>query len=292
MCDATKGGDGNYAMSLTNMDPAAPWWATMFSRVPWEHEPSIASLLGFRLSMVIPDLLHVWNLGVAKEFLASALKILLQTRRVWGAGNLEGRMAEATNSLRAFAHEAKLHLRLKKITKTRIKWGNDVYPSLACSGYDAYIVGRWLERELDGNQAFPDIYTMLWASNRALSAMYSAGRFLSQPEKTMIKHYGYLFLNTYVRVAARALSEGKMVYKILPKHHMLAHLWSWDHRCANPAFYSTWLDEDFLKKIGHTLELTNQPHAQKRVLQRWLLALPRDIMVHIHGRSEHELSLP
>ena len=286
MCLATKGGDGNLAMSLTNLDPSAPWWRTMFSMVPWTHEPSIARLHGWELSMVIPDLLHVWNLGVAKEFLASALKCILQTRDVWGAGTISERMSQATMSLKAFASEEKLHLRLKKTSRSRLKWGRDVYPQLVCSGYDTYIVGRWLERELTGHRSFPDIYTLVWSSNKALSALYGCGRFLSLEQKSTVRRYGDLFLDTYLRLSSDAVSQGTTLYKILPKHHMLTHIFRWDHRCINPAYYSTWLDEDFLKKIGKTLELTSQPHAQKRLLQRWLLALPHEIMAHVHGKPE------
>lgn len=113
--------------------------------------------------------------------------------------------------------------------------------------------------------------------------MYHANRFLTPQDKATIRLYGNLFLTTYMRVASEALQGRNMLFKILPKMHLLTHVWNWDHRNINASYYSTWLDEDFLKKIGKTLGLTSQPHAQKRLLQRWLMTIPRNIMEQVHG---------
>ena len=213
--------------------------------------------------MLIPDLLHVWNLGVAREMLGSALKVILKTRDVFGAAALEDRRAQATASLRGHAAALKAHLRFKKISKARIGWSNEVYPSLVCSGYDAYIVGQWLETILVGKERFSDIYTMVWASNRALSTMYNANRFLTPQDKATIRLYGNLFLTTYMRVASEALQGRNMLFKILPKMHLLTHVWNWDHRNINASYYSTWLDEDSSKRLGKHL-VSQASHMHRR----------------------------
>ena len=50
-------------------------------------------------------------------------------------------------------------------------------------------------------------------------------------------------------------------------------------RRANPAAYSTWMDEDYLKKMGKVLNVVNYKTAPKRVLQRWALSLPEHLKV-------------
>lgn len=42
----------------------------------------------------------------------------------------------------------------------------------------------------------------------------------------------------------------------------------------NVSYYSTWMDEDWLKKISKTMKLTSLKTAQHRVLERWILAIP------------------
>jgi hypothetical protein len=37
------------------------------------------------------------------------------------------------------------------------------------------------------------------------------------------------------------------------------------------------MDEDFLRRISKTLELTNSVTAQRRTLERWMLALPETL---------------
>lgn len=58
--------------------------------------------------------------------------------------------------------------------------------------------------------------------------------------------------------------------------HVLDHL-THSERNINPVFYSTWMDEDFLKKVSKTIRLTSVKSAQVRVLQRWLLAAPANL---------------
>jgi hypothetical protein len=38
--------------------------------------------------------------------------------------------------------------------------------------------------------------------------------------------------------------------------------------------YARWMDEDWLRKISHTMKLTAVKTSQHRVLQRWLMAVP------------------
>jgi len=212
---------------------------------------------------------------MARDFLGSALKLILQQRDIFTGPTLEARLLEATHSLKMFAKQHGHPLRCKKFTKGKLCWKTRKYPSLGVSGYDAYVIALWLEDVLSGHhQKYPEISSMLWLSNRAVSLMYSQESwFLSQQEKDTLEVLGFAFLKIYMSMAVTALQQHKLLWKVRPKVHLLCHVFR-SFRSCNPARYSTWLDEDFLRKSGKTLGLTDSRGSHLRFLQRWLMALP------------------
>ena len=239
-----------------------------------ESVPSCSALKGFHHSMLVPDMLHVWNLGVARDLVACSLKTILQSEIVFQGANIKVRMKEASESLRAFAKEHACHLRLRKLTKAKLTWKSRRYPELCASGYDSFVVGVWLEQLLQPHHVtYPEICSMLWSSNKAVSLMYSADFFLTASEKSTLETLGNLFTKIYLKMANKAISEGKMMWRIRPKWHMFCHTYC-SPRVINPGAYSTWMDEDSLKKLAKVLNVVNCKTAPKRVLQRWALALP------------------
>eukprot|EP00435_Cladocopium_sp_Y103_P004846 s5558_g1.t1 len=142
--------------------------------MPWDIVPSYSNIVGFNLSMVVPDLLHCWNLGLARDLLGCALKQILSERVVFDAPSIPDRLKLASESLRAFAKRKRYPLRIKKPTKSKLCWGRRKYPSLAASGYDAFVVGVWLEDLLSSHsQTYPEICTMLWRVSTELSKDFS-----------------------------------------------------------------------------------------------------------------------
>lgn len=264
-------------MCYTNISPQAPWWATLYSSDPWETAPSYSALVGFHISMVEPDLLHVWNLGVGQYAAGSALRVILGDRVVFGGSNLDDRLEEATTSLIRYVKAKGKHLRFKKLTKARLCWKSKQYPQLAAHGYDTFLVLDWLEEILaDHAGTYSQIYTLLWAGNRSMKLLYDANQFLTIREKESLRQLGQLFLQTYVGLAQDAINNGKLLWRCIPKLHLLSHLYH-TPKLANPAFLATWMDEDFLRKATKTLELTASRTAGLRFLERWLMGLPSRI---------------
>lgn len=151
------------------------------------------------------------------------------------------------------------------------------YPELTGSGYDAFVIARWLQFVLEPHSAiYAEILTLLWTSNQAISLLYDAGWFLKPEEKQTVRTLGDVFCRTYISLAAEAIRAGVYLWRVLPKMHLLKHIFRCD-RHINIAKYSTWIDEDWLKKIGRTLKLSAQKNSQKRCLQRWLLAIPGNL---------------
>ena len=91
-----------------------------------------------------------------------------------------------------------------------------------------------------------------------------------------VRVLGELYARTYVSLAWNAVCNNELVWRVRPKFHIWMEI-VLCRRHINPTLYSTWMDEDWLKKISHTLELTASKSAQHRTLQRWLLAIPEQI---------------
>ena len=62
--------------------------------LPWTDEPAFAKLHYFQLSMLRIDYMHTWRLGVARDLVGSALKIIA-TGKHWYSGRNYQCQAEA-----------------------------------------------------------------------------------------------------------------------------------------------------------------------------------------------------
>ena len=276
LCGATKGMEDDVELAITCIGDNAAWRQTYLQSPPWQVAPHYSRLIGFDLAMIVPDLLHCWNLGVLRDVLGSSLKIILGDRVVFNAPTLPDRLVIASQSLKRFARQHRFPLRMKKMTKGKIGWGSRKYPELASSGYDSFVVSRWLEQILQPYEQYQEICSLLWAGNQTVSLLQSAKWFLTPGEKNTVEIVGSYFCNLYLRHASAALQENKLLWRIKPKFHLFCHVVK-SPRHVNHAKYATWLDEDFLKKIGKVLGLTSQRTAQKRMLQRWLLSIPQHL---------------
>ena len=117
LCLATKGNSGDLGRAFTNAAHDAGFWSTYLSEDPWLIRPAYSWLEGFSVSLIVPDLLHVVNMGVARDLCGSIIKKIIRGNQIFVAPNIQERLALATASLRSFARTNALPLRLKKISK-------------------------------------------------------------------------------------------------------------------------------------------------------------------------------
>ena len=265
------------SMCFTDISPGAAWMGTFLQENPWETVPHYTRLIGFDLQMVVPDLLHTFNLGIGRDLAGSILKVILQDDGVFAGDTIQSRFENATESLRRFAKAGKHILKLKKLSKSKICWETKKYPELKSSGSDCHIVCTWLEDILQPHQnVYGDFMTLLWTSNRCLKLLYSADWFLKPDEKRTVETLSRIFASTYLMLAHNSLQNNELLWRVRPKLHMYWHLSLW-RRHVNPSKYTCWMDEDWLRKISKVMQLTSVKTSQKRVLQRWLMAVPMNL---------------
>ena len=260
----------------TDMSGDAGWRRTYLHSIPWVTLPAYSLLVGFCLVMIMGDLLHAWSLGTGRDVAGSVLRIILGDEQIF-QGNLDQRFAEATLSLKAFARQHGYSLRMKKLTKSKVHWSSKQYPELAASGSDTNVVVQWLEELLKPySEIYGGILTLLYASNRAIKLIYDAGMFLTESEQNTVRVLGHLFCQQYVGLAWGSVNRHELLWRCRPKLHVVAEIFMM-RRKINPKLFSTWMDEDFLKKTSKTLRLTSNKTAQTGFLQRWLMGIPEQL---------------
>ena len=135
----------------SNVSDTAPWRGSLWSQDPWPQNvvPSLTGILGFSLRMLGVDLLHIFHLGVGRDLVASAIRILASKRGYWRGRNQEERLKFATQQLKAFAKRHNYSLTMSKLSKQSLNWKADAFPELKAKGYDCFVVLRWLVSEIN-----------------------------------------------------------------------------------------------------------------------------------------------
>ena len=280
MCPATK----NLVDPLTNLSPNAHWRGQIHNPAnpPWEVEPAVASLHGWATWFVLPDLLHVWHLGIGRDVVAGCLLILLRKRgpeAYFRGASLQLRMADATQCLRSWASRNKELLPRKfKITKAKLNWKSGEFATFKAKGAVVALFVRWLydllnERDC-GNHL---LHSCVWAAGHSVGMLSKAKRkscFLEPAEKEQIHTVGTLFIHCYLLLHRAGSGCARVgVFNPRPKIHLLHHMFLLPCGSKNPATAQCFMDEDFLKKLMQIARRTHTLTAPFSTLRRWLLGL-------------------
>lgn len=258
----------------TNLSPGALWRGTLYDANPWDVIPAFANLTGFDVRMLGMDLLHLFHLGVGRDMVGSAMRILCRCGIFCGS-NLDKKLAMASAWLRRYVQHSKLQLAFKKFSKSNLGWSSKDYPEIRCKGYDLYVVLKWLVHEVipSSPEKVPDdVATVLWSADSLMGMLMTTSRFLSDQEMEHKRVIGMVFLKTYVKLAGEALEARQRLWKIRPKFHILTHMVLCERK-LNVHWTSCWMDEDAVKRFMRITKKTHKRRATDRCLNRWLLAL-------------------
>ena len=263
--------------AFTNLDDSALFWRTLYTDEPWTIAPAYSGLKGYDSRMVMPDILHVWHLGVGRDLAGSAIVFMIKETDIFQGANQQERLHSATMSLKQFARSQKLPLKLHKLSKAKLGWTGKTFPELKSSGYDTYVTLKWL---LQLSHVFSDalpnsLCSCLWTADHVISLLTNGGRYLSEEEQENKEVFGMVFLREYMALANLALRQRKRLYRLRPKFHILHHMVKFKPQSLlNPAAFSTWVDEDCNKRLMRVLRQTDPRTSCKRLLQRYLLRVP------------------
>ncbi|CAK9025019.1 unnamed protein product [Durusdinium trenchii] len=236
------------------------------SASPWRE------VFGFSRDRQCWDCMHLVHLGFLRDITASCLADMFQTGDLADYVNLAPGASAALVFWRVgalaeqWAKQNQLDLGAVRLTEERLNYTQTTYPCLdslvkAARGrvLFEYVCKICLdvERNLPADRPASDIYhsqlraSMCWCLSACLS-IWSKGKKpkLSQQEKEKSVWLGRSHLVCYAALAAGALAQHQLLYKVRPKCHYFEHALD---ECAlwgnNPLSQSSFLDEDNMKSL-------------------------------------------
>ena len=197
----------------------------------------------------------------------------------FGMGNMSAKLARATLRLKNWCKVTKRSVAFRKFSRENLSLKAGVFPELKGKGYDVYTVLVWLEviwpMEAEGLDAE---YTLLYTAGSFMGVLALGDGFLSHEQSMHVAIVGEAFLRVWVGQAHLYPD----VYRVRPKFHVLHHCVleaSQRPSRRNVRQDSTWMDEDFMKKIGKIIRQTHRCTSPLTTLQRYLVLLKDELQI-------------
>ncbi|CAE7269334.1 unnamed protein product [Symbiodinium microadriaticum] len=259
-------------MLYTDCSADAPWTATEYSeQEPWVDRPAFASIDGFDLQMVQVDWMHTWSLGVARDVLGSAIKLMCKDKSIYGGPTIAKRLNQLFKDLKIYAKVHGQTVAMKRLRKNTLRWSGGC-PELHCKAADAstfmsFVRMKLQETPLEG--AYRGLLGMVWAADELGRSALSSGVFLTMEQQRHIRVVGDVFLSSYCALATIACDRGEYYFKLRPKFHHLVHMVR-DKRPSrrSPGWDNCYMDEDHVKHCLRILRKVSHRTAEKSLLQR------------------------
>ncbi|CAE7621704.1 unnamed protein product [Symbiodinium sp. CCMP2592] len=268
-------------LSTCGANNALPWntMPPLFNHVPAHVQEDRGSF--FKL-----DVLHIYHLGVGRDFAGSSLTVLLE--QVYQGDTLPEKLQAMNDDLKRFCASTGKQVHFKQLTREL----------LGCASNNKYPTGHW-------NKA-SDTPTLvgfvLWvleqhaadvAQSRMLQVMSSAseavGCFMREllraplwlsPEQAQRAGEASLhFLQCYAKLVHIFYTKGECKYNLVPKLHNMHHLSlglldsaSKGQSATNPLSYACFQDEDFIGRVSRLSRRISPKLLVRRTVERYLIA--------------------
>lgn len=264
----------------------ASWKQTVYSSAPWNDLPPFATIpfdvagwqSGAAARFFRRDPLHVFRLGIARNFIASAIISLCldghfdgspedshsigeRLSRAWGMFSLWMETQKlSVSGIRSFSKE-KLHFPTMKS-----------FPLVGCKGSDSITLLKWLV--FVGGLKNEQLIVKAARSGLSFQAIHGHGLWLKPACRETVQSSVKSFLRSYAFLAKGAMEKGRTLYGMVPKahafHHIERDLEEAKHRSysINPATFDCSMSEDF---VGHVARQSRRI-SYKNVVENTLLA--------------------
>ena len=251
LCLATKGRD-DFSLVFTDVSAGAAWRHRQPVGPPWIDPPALVNLRGFDVTTVAPDLLHILNLGILRDLLGSAIKLMIRGRAYYRAGTIAKRLQAFSKDLRFWCKGHGIQLHVKYIRKKTLAWSGAGCPELHVKAADAVAVLRFVSHKLQGQQLadYPGLLGCVWMMEKFLGVLSSASMFLTAPETETVVTLGNGYINMYIGLANTALHRAEFYFKVRPKFHAFCHVLASLEQGQNRNVYydACFMDEDWIKQ--------------------------------------------
>eukprot|EP00438_Fugacium_kawagutii_P008106 Skav222127 [mRNA] locus=scaffold1181:657045:658682:+ [translate_table: standard] len=266
-------GAGGAGVPFEDISEGAAWRATMYSEAPWDSLPPFASIPfanwshGDASRFFKRDPFHIFRLGIARNFIGSAIVYLCMQGMFDSPGDRRGmddRLARAFSafmlwcaghsvspaSFRSFSRQ-KLHLSTA-----------GAFPWMGCKASDTILLLRWL-RFFTNLQLQSGISTSMLRilaggceNGLAFQGIYRHGIWLSNSCREKLMKNAHRFLVSYAKLAAEAYQQNLQLWAMVPKFHSFCHIKVDLEPCRekdyylNPAVWCCSMSEDFIGRVS------------------------------------------
>ena len=221
-------------------------------------------------------LLYLLRIGVL-------LRALLRSGH-FGHGSIPIKLARATTRLKSWCRLTKRSVAFRKFSRDNLCLKSGTFPEMKAKGYDVHTLLVWLGDTWPVNAEGLDAeYTLLYTAASFMGVLGQAENFLSDEQAKHVEVVGEAFLKVWVSQA----HLHPAVYRVRPKFHVL-------HHCVleaaqrpsrrNVRLDSTWMDEDFMKKVSKIIRRTHRKTSPLTTLQRYLLVLKDELDISVDER--------
>lgn len=266
----------------------ANWKGTLYTDAPWATSPPFHHLpfedwnSGKAARFFKGDPFHIFRLGIARNFIASAVLFLAfdgffdsegdgvsvdaRLSRAWSSFSLWCEtMRQTTSGIRSFSKE-KFHFP----TTTSFPW-------CGCKGSDSIVLIKWLRWFSGLNLAtHSDSQALQWIVRAcdcglAFQGIHRHGIFLDQRCRDTLSWNCKEFLHCYARLAKKSFSLKRTLFAMVPKAHSYAHIYhalesSLQGKACNPALYDCSMSEDFVGRVARQSRRLSYRHTVENTL--------------------------
>lgn len=261
------------------------WLQTMHCDAPFSVEPPWTRLLHVPdqvTSLWAFDVFHSFHLGIGRNFVGGVLAIYSTMEP---GGNVDDRFISLSTRYNNWCKQQGLSGLISRITKEVIQWPTTGH--FPCAGWHKgaittvmmkFIEDRYVNENLRNEPLLQLIGEGAVAINKCIRRMYASNVFLTPEESGFLGELAFKFLRRYSSLSAACFRDGKNLFKIMPKHHIIhkiaVQLTDARSRGApmlNPMACSVQMDEDFIGRPSRlSRRVTPRGLTMERVLERYL----------------------
>ena len=271
-------------MSTSGVNNINPW-----DRLPcfFNHVPHVPNDKGqfFKL-----DLLHIYHLGIGRDFCGSSLAVSLG---LYGL-SIPDSLGLMNADLRSFLKSSRKQVHFRTLTRDLLGYVSEaVYPTGHWSKamdtpvlmhFLAWLLTSKFPEELRASKELRIIASACQAMSQFMHILLAGGLWLSQDEASSAAESGLYFLAAYGKLASLYFEQRACRYNLTPKLHCFHHVCmnlkvqsSKARFCLNPIGECTFQDEDFVGRVSRLSRRVSPRMQCQRTIERYLTATRHEL---------------
>ena len=282
---------GSSAVPFEEFTRSPAWLQTVGpnNELPWatipdfmEHVPHVLEDKGSFFKL---DLLHVYHLGIGRDFAASSLVVALN---LIYQGAIPDRLASMNRHLKQYLKESRKQVHFKLLTRDLLGYNSErSFPAGHWNkAFDTPVLIEfvgWLVRQdiaiFRSERRLRIIASACDAMSRFMRSLLRAGLWMQKQQAAECGEDGLHFLLCYNKLAIISFNAGQCRYNMVPKLHCFHHLClDLLHKSVyltfllNPLSQCTFQDEDFVGRVSRLSRRVSPRLQCLRTIQRYLVA--------------------